>query len=187
MSRRSPITSACLASNRVTASVKMATSGLPATIGSRPTAVCTAETRVPLPGAIPRATGMVQSVFVAIHGMRGAVGGGVQREGGLGQVHPADLRGEPLDDGGRGVIRGAGDHEAGLLDLGDEAFTPDDEDARTGRRLLREEPHRRLRRGDDIRRGDRETELGQVVGDGLVGPGGIVGDVARRAAFRRRD
>ena len=55
--------------NRSSAAVKIAVSGLPATIGSRPIAVCTADTSVPLPGAIPRACGIVQSVFVATHGM----------------------------------------------------------------------------------------------------------------------
>jgi hypothetical protein len=31
--------------------------------------VWTADTSVPLPGAVPRACGIVQSVFVATHGM----------------------------------------------------------------------------------------------------------------------
>ncbi len=57
------------APKRATASSKMGRSGLPATVARRPTAVCTADTRVPFPGAIPRACGIVQSVFVAIHGM----------------------------------------------------------------------------------------------------------------------
>ncbi len=69
VSSRSPMTSGCCAPNRATAASKMARSGLPATIGRRPTAVCTAETSVPLPGAVPRACGIVQSVFVATHGM----------------------------------------------------------------------------------------------------------------------
>src|SRR5699024_12553848 len=35
---------------------------------SRPTAVCTADSNVPFPGAMPRSRGIVQSEFVAIHG-----------------------------------------------------------------------------------------------------------------------
>ena len=38
--------------------------------------MCTAETSVPLPGAMPRATGIVQSMFVAIQGMPAAAASG---------------------------------------------------------------------------------------------------------------
>ena len=44
--------------------------------GNRPTAVCTADTSVPFPGATPRATGIVQSMFVAIQGMAGVAASG---------------------------------------------------------------------------------------------------------------
>ena len=44
-------------------------SGLPATTGTRPVVVASIATKVPLPGAIPRAVGMVRSVLVATHGI----------------------------------------------------------------------------------------------------------------------
>ena len=45
---------------------KIGLKGLPAKSGRWPTAVWTAPTSVPLPGAIPASRGMVQSWFVAI-------------------------------------------------------------------------------------------------------------------------
>ena len=57
------------AENLSTAVSNIATSGFPATSGILPAAVCTAATSVPLPGAMPRAWGIVQSMFVATHGM----------------------------------------------------------------------------------------------------------------------
>ena len=38
--------------------------GFPATIGVRPVAATTAPTRVPLPGAMPRAVGMLVSAYL---------------------------------------------------------------------------------------------------------------------------
>ncbi len=72
VSSRSPRNTGRWASKRSRATSKIGVSGLPATTGSRPTAVCTAETSVPLPGAMPRATGMVQSVLVATHTTSGS-------------------------------------------------------------------------------------------------------------------
>jgi hypothetical protein len=68
VSSRSPMKSGFDAPKRTFASSKIGTSGFPATVARRPTAVWTADTSVPFPGAIPRACGMVQSVFVATHG-----------------------------------------------------------------------------------------------------------------------
>ena len=183
VSSRSPRKSGCRAPNRATASSKIGTSGLPATVASRPTAVCTAETSVPLPGAMPRACGIVQSVLVAIHGMPPSSSGSGERVRGLGQLRPADLGGEPLHDGGRRVVGAARDDEAGLLEL-----------AARARRRRRRAPSRPAATRSASRRiaacglvttsagAVVEAEFAQVRGDGCVGARGVVGDVAEPAA-----
>ena len=118
--------------------------------------MCTAETSVPLPGAIPRACGIVQSVLVAIQGMPPSSSGSFERVRGLGQLRPADLGGEALHDGGRRVVGAAGDDEARLLDLAHEPLAADDEHGRAGGDALDEQAHGRLRARDDlVRRGRR--------------------------------
>jgi hypothetical protein len=117
---------------RATASSKIGRSGLPATTASLPTAVCTADTSVPFPGAMPRACGIVQSVFVAIHGMPPGILRRRQSVRGLGELLPAHLGREPLDDGSGGVVGAAGHDVARPSRLEDEAVSADDEDRRPG-------------------------------------------------------
>src|SRR6218665_264602 len=79
VSSRSPLMSGVLTTKRLHASTKIGVSGFPATSGIRSAAVCTADTSVPLPGAIPPATGIVQSIFVTIHGIPGRPDASSQR------------------------------------------------------------------------------------------------------------
>ena len=116
--------------NRSTAASKIARSGLPATIGRRPTAVCTADTSVPLPGAVPRACGIVQSVFVATHGMPGRRRRARSAKAASARSVQRDARVEALDDGRRRVVGRARHAEAGASTTGRQPLSPDDEDRR---------------------------------------------------------
>ena len=167
---------------RATATSKIGASGLPATVANRPIAVCTADTRVPLPGAIPRACGIVQSVLVAIQGIPPSSSGSAAHTR-LRRGRPADLRREALHDSRRGVVRTARDHVAGLLDLDDQAFAADDEDRRTARHALGEQAHRGLGTRDDvIGRGRCRPRSREVRGHRCIGTRGVVRDVAEPTA-----
>ncbi|SCE62263.1 hypothetical protein GA0115253_1102817 [Streptomyces sp. Termitarium-T10T-6] len=68
VSSRSPTTIGRFAPVRSTVSRCIGGSGFPATCGSAPVAIRTTSTAAPLPGAMPRAPGMVRSVLDANHG-----------------------------------------------------------------------------------------------------------------------
>ncbi|CAN5253895.1 hypothetical protein BH09BAC2_BH09BAC2_00050 [soil metagenome] len=106
-----------------------------------------------------------------------------ERVRGLGQLRPADLGGESLDDGGGCVLCAAGDDEAGLLEFVHKSLAADDQHGRTGHDALDEEPHGRVRTRDDLARRRLQAELAQVLSNRDIGARGVVGDVAEPTAF----
>ena len=136
VSSRSPRKSGCRAPKRATASSKIGTSGLPATVASRPTAVCTAETSVPLPGATaPRLRDRPVGVGRDPRDAALLLGNGEGKRG-LGELRPADLGCETLHDGSRGIVGAARDREAVLLELMHETVAADHEHGRARRDAL---------------------------------------------------
>ena len=121
---------------------------------------------MPLPGAMPRSTGIVQSVFVATQSRSGVR----QRERRLGEIAstPSSRR-EALHDRGRRVVGGARDREAGLLHHGGEALAADDEDPGARGQPIRQQAHGGLRRGHDLVRLGRRARAPSGGGDRRVG------------------
>ena len=157
-------------------------SGLPATSGKRPTAVCTADTRVPLPGAMPRST-RDRPVHVrrdprdAAGLARAAVR--VQRERRLGELAPPDLGREALHDGVGAVVGRAGHAVAAPLELGRDPLAAHDEHERAvGHLAPRAATWRPAARSRHPSGTTSRPSSARCCGDGCIAARRVVRDVA---------
>ena len=152
VSSRSPRKSGCCASKRATASSKIGTSGLPATVARRPTRCARRRRACRFPGRFPVPAGSSSRCSWRSRGCRPPPPAAARAIRGFGEMGPADLGSESLHDGRRRVVCAAGHDVAGLLDFarrGRHRPRP----ARSNReRCARQQPHRRLRAGDDVGR-----------------------------------
>src|SRR6218665_1509856 len=160
VSSRSPLMSGVLTTKRLHASTKIGVSGFPATSGIRSAAVCTADTSVPLPGAIPPATGIVQSIFVTIHSIPGRPHASSHPS--PRQTPPPPLRCNPLQDG-IWLLGGRADNDVSEpFQLGDDSLPTDHKHARGCGNVFGQQPHGGLRGGDNVFGREIQPQLNQL-------------------------
>ena len=102
---------------------------------------------------------------------------GTDGQGCLGQIRPADCRGQALHDGNGSVVVAAHRAQPDRSDLVGERLGAHDQHRCIRRQQAGQQAGRGLGAGDDVVAAGGEAEIAQVRGDLVGAAGGVVGDV----------